>query len=45
MKQVPIVCWQCGKKTEYTKIENVYGGRLVLCDKCKIDNLIKEMKK
>jgi len=37
MKKGPITCWDCGKKANNTEIENVYGGVLFCCDKCKMD--------
>ena len=41
--EIQVHCWYCGKKI-YMEPKNVYAGRLFCSDKCKIDNLKRELK-
>ena len=38
-----VTCWYCGKKF-LMEPKNIYAGRLFCSDKCKIDNLKRELK-
>jgi len=39
---IPIYCWHCGKRF-YIEIADVYAGKLLCSDKCRIDNLKNEI--
>ena len=40
--EIPVHCWNCGEQF-YIEIANVYAGRLFCSDKCRIENLKREM--
>ena len=42
VKLVTLYCWHCGKKF-YGKFDNVYAGQIFCSDRCRIDNLKKEI--
>ena len=42
MEKIEVTCWHCGKKYEIEKA-NVIAGELFCSDKCRIDNLKREI--
>ena len=40
--EIPVYCWHCGKRF-YIEIANVVAGRLFCSDKCREDNLKREI--
>ena len=42
VKLVTLYCWHCGKKF-YGEFDNVYADQIFCSDKCRIENLKKEI--
>ena len=40
--EIPVYCWYCGKRFNI-EISNVVAGRLFCSDKCREDNLKREI--
>ena len=40
--EIPVYCWNCGKQF-YIEIANVKAGKLFCSDKCREENLEKEI--
>jgi len=40
--EIPVHCWNCGE-VFYTKLANVTAGHLFCSDKCRIENLKREI--
>ena len=40
--KMPVYCWHCGRRF-YIELDNYYAGKLFCGDKCRIDNLKKEI--
>jgi len=40
--KILVTCWHCGKKFKIEKA-NVYAGQLFCSDKCRIDNLKRDI--
>jgi len=40
--KIPVYCWNCGKRF-YIEPANVYAGQLFCSDKCRIENLKREI--
>ena len=40
--EIPVYCWNCGEGL-YIEIANVTAGKLFCSDKCRIENLKKEI--